>query len=72
MIDISIEKFEGIIAHFNATGFVVSVGKHGLEVVSKVFYARLFRIKSDKTFIIINKPPIKTATDVNISTSKCK
>ena len=58
MVDLGKKKFKGVIAHFHATGLMLSIGKHALKIAAKLFSAGLFRIFFKELLKIIDVPPV--------------
>ena len=58
MVYLGKEEFKGIIAHFYASGFVVAVGEHFLEIGPEVLCACELGVFFNKIEVILDMPPV--------------
>ena len=53
-----VKKFQGIIAHFDTAGFMVAIGKHGLEIEPQFSGAAYLGMLPAKVCKIVYVPPV--------------
>jgi hypothetical protein len=58
MVDLCKEKLQGVIAHFHAPGFVLTIGEHALKIAAKLFNGRMLGIFIKECLKIIDVPPV--------------